>query len=1201
MHIKKLEISGFKSFVDRTVIHFDHDIIGIVGPNGCGKSNIVDAIRWCMGEQSARHLRGKSMEDVIFNGSETRPAHGLAEVTLTFDNSDPEQAATLPLEFRDYSEIAVTRRLHRDGTSEYLINKAQVRLRDIVELFLGTGVGTKAYSIVEQGRIGLIVSARPEDRRMLIEEAAGITKYKARKRASERRMEQTEQNLLRVGDRVAELERNVASLRRQAQKAERYIAYRGELEELQLHTYSHQLLELIVREDFALAQRAAAEAQAETARNELQARELELETARNEALVIEQMTEKAQNDAFNADNQVRTFEAEITRARDRLAHLRNRAEAASRERVDLIHRAEALASERERITESLANLEEEESYAASAALDEHETLESLRESEQAADAALQEHRLRASSASSQVAAAEAKLSAFERRLGELDIRRNRLRTEAEALTTEHAELLTSREDLEGRVEALTLQREMAQDERASIESEQASLKEAFSVSERNLENAKRDLERERARLRALEEVHARLEGVGDGVKHLLETKDAALLGLVADRVEAAEELTEAVAGLLGDALETIVVRDAESAAPLLSQLAESQRGRAAMIPISPLSPPARDLPPLEGPGILGPLISRLKFASEDAAVIQALVGDALLVETAEVALRLAPQAAGRALVALDGTVILPDGRIRGGSGDRVAAGLVEQQREMRALKESCANLEIELDGIADTHEELRERSSGIGMALEEARQRAHEAELLLVNSQQELRRAEDRFGSVDSRLRTVRGELAEAEKQLAEGSRESEEARLAFEGGRGTLTDAEYAMGTATEIVAQWREKVSSQLSIVTERKVLLARIKEQVAGAKASIERLAENLRELSERDARLEREGTELAEQEGKTAALLVVTREKLHEAVAAAQEAHEALSLSRQRFDEARLRLGEREADLKSLRTRATQASEALNAHEMAIQKLVIERAHLLTHVKDRFRGLDLTKIVGDYHLRPPPSEEHLARTNELIHLIERMGPVNLDAMREHEEESARLEEIVAQKTDLEDALEDLRRAIAQMNRESRRLFRDTFNSVNDRFKTLFPKMFRGGRAELVLTNPEDMLETGIEIAAQPPGKKLGNIELMSGGEKALTAVSLIFALFQHKPSPFCILDEVDAPLDEANVARYNELVREMTDRSQFILITHIKKTMQAVDVLYGVTMQEPGVSRLVSVKVNEAAERRRPARSSDTQVA
>ena len=313
----------------------------------------------------------------------------------------------------------------------------------------------------------------------------------------------------------------------------------------------------------------------------------------------------------------------------------------------------------------------------------------------------------------------------------------------------------------------------------------------------------------------------------------------------------------------------------------------------------------------------------------------------------------------------------------------------------------------------------------------------------------------------------------------------------------------------------------------------------------------------------------------------------------AVVEARDAESALAEARRVFDEARTALGEREVALRGLRTAVTEATDALASNERSLERLVINRDHLLGSVREKFRGLDLLRVVGDYHRLPSPDEQHAQRISELSHLIDRMGPVNLDATREHQEEKARLVFFTEQKADLEKALEDLRRAIAQMNRESRRLFRETFDSINERFKILFPKLFHGGRGELHLTNPEDLLETGIDILAQPPGKKLSSIELMSGGEKALTAVSLIFAIFQIKPSPFCILDEVDAPLDEANVARYNEMIRSMTDRSQFILITHIKRTMQLVDVLYGVTMQESGVSRLVSVKLNDAAEHRKSA--------
>ena len=1186
MHIKKLEISGFKSFMDRTVIHFDHDVIGIVGPNGCGKSNIVDAIRWCMGEQSAKHLRGKAMEDVIFNGSDSRGPAGLSEVTITFDNGDLEAAATLPLEYRDYAEIAVTRRLYRDGTSEYLINKTQVRLKDVVDLFLGTGVGTKAYSIVEQGKIGLIVSARAEDRRILIEEAAGITKYKARKKAAERKMELTDQNLLRVGDRVAELERNVASLKRQAAKAERYVSYRNELEQLVLHHASHRLLDLIAREKWETGQRVEAEEGAQAARTELDVQEAELETARAGALELEHTAEQAQSAAWRADNEVRGLEADISRAKDRLAHLASRWEAARTEQAGLVDKAEQLALEREQIEATLAGLEQSQALASSAALDEHERLEALRSEERIADQELSELRGRTAKAAQTTAAMEAKLAGFERRLVEIEARRDKLDAEEVAISGEKAQLGVRRDEAEAQVETLRDVRESVVAEKARLEEEMALLRQEIGGAEKAVEQSRSQLERQRSRLRALREIHDRLEGVGDGVKRLVGTKDASLLGLVADRIEAPAELTGAFAGLLGDALQYVVTSDPERAVDLLADLATKKQGRATVVP-QHARRPAAALPPIEGEGVLGPLLPRLVFAAEDADLVHALVSDALVVDTAQRAFALAKDAGGRAIVALDGTVVHPDGRISGGQTNAVAAGLVEQKREMRHLTEEVALLEADLEEKVETLANTRSRISDVGYGLDHARQRAHELDLQLVGVEQDLKRTDDRLAAAERRGAQVAQELSEIDRVLSEATHEKGEAERLLSESRGVHDEAQGLVNEAAERAAIWREQVAGQLAVVTDHKVRVARVQEQVTSSRDTAQRLGRSIDELRARSQRLEQEMLEAAHHQGETAAQLVLRRERLLDAVTVAETAQAELTEARRRFDEARQLLSERELLLKSLRARVHETGERLAAIELALQKLAIERDHLLAGVRERFRGLELATVVGDYHKLPPPDESHDARVSELTNLIDRMGPVNLDAMREFQEESARLDFQVTQKADLEKALADLRAAIAQMNRESKRLFKETFDSVNERFQALFPKMFRGGRGHLQLTNPEDMLETGLEIIAQPPGKKLASIELMSGGEKALTAVSLIFALFQHKPSPFCILDEVDAPLDEANVARYNELIRDMTDRSQFILITHIKRTMQSVDVLYGVTMQEPGVSRLVSVKVNESA--------------
>jgi chromosome segregation protein len=1191
MHIKRLEIVGFKSFVDRTVIHFDHDVIGVVGPNGCGKSNVVDAIRWCMGEQSARHLRGKSMEDVIFNGSETRSAHGMAEVTLTFDNSDPSQAASLPLEYRDYPEIAITRRLFReDGTSQYLVNKVEVRLKDVVDIFLGTGVGTKAYSIVEQGKIGQIVSARPEDRRALIEEAAGITKYKSRKKASERKIELTEQNLLRVGDHVSELERSVASLQRQAAKAERYLTYRHELETLTLHAASHQLLEIIACGKFAAEQRAESEIGLQQSRTELDGAEAALEVERASVLEQESSTEHARNASWSANNEVRALEAEINRETDRLADLDRRIATAREEQTDVRSKAEKLEAEHRDILESLSSLKEEEAREASSSLTENERLESLRAGELQARGVLDELRTRASAAASQVATAKEKRAGLERRTSEMQARRLKLNQEQESLSLQRTELLGRCAELAEQVDGLDALRAGAAEERAALERQLGELRDSLAQSDRQIESDRSTLEKHKARLHALAGMCDRLEGVTDGVKGLMAKNDPALLGLVVDRVRVPAALTGALTALLGESLECVVVSDNQRAVSLLSELASESGGRATVIGQWPRRVAGKGRETIEGEGVIGPLVDQLAFAPEDEALINALIDDAVLVQSGAVALDLAPRAGGRPLVALDGTVVFPDGRISGGSAERVVSNLVDVRREMHELEGTCGEMTAHFDQLVDAHQQLRIRMTEVGSALDDARQRAHEAELTLMSAEKDKTLSNGQIASIERRIEEVLAELTETDQALSEAEHEHAAASAALELGESVVRETEAGLDEACNVAARWQEQANQQLAVVTERKICLTRVREQVGSAQATADRLGRSASELAMRSGRLEQELVQAAAQMGETAGLLVRTKETLQDAVQLAQIAEAAAADASAKLDEARAAQGLRETALKTLRSNLSLATERLASHEVALEKLAMQKEHLIGGIQEKFRGLDLLRVVGDYHLLPSPDENHRQRMTDLDRLIERMGGVNLDATREHAEEKQRLVFFTEQKADLEKALGDLKHAIAEMNRESKRLFRETFHAVNSRFKELFPRMFNGGRAELQLTNPDDLLETGVEIIAQPPGKKLGNIELMSGGEKALTAVSLIFAIFQYKPSPFCVLDEVDAPLDEANVARYNELIRSMTDRSQFIVITHVRKTMQSVDILYGVTMQEAGISRLVSVKVNETAQHR-----------
>ena len=1186
MKIKKIEVCGFKSFVDRAVVHIDHEVTAIVGPNGCGKSNIVDAIRWAMGEQSARNLRGKNMEDVIFNGSEARGPHSFAEVTLTFDNEDglssPQYAA--------FPEIAVTRRLDRSGASEYSINRTQCRLRDVHELFLGTGVGTKAYSIIEQGRIGFIVSAKPKDRRHLIEEAAGITKFKAKKKAAERKMDQTRANLLRVGDIIREIERSLASLKRQAQKAERYKRYREEIRDLELLVASHRWMELTVTRRVAKQELDRVEAEVEGRRFGLRIREAELGAERLEVQVHEGKVERAQRSAYELDNTVRTLEGRIDGHLARLEALRESERTAERELSALVSQREVLSAERASLEEALIELEAIEHREDDLLTVETLELERRRAAAGEAETVVVGARARLGEANSRIARAEAVLDGFERRRNENRQRLERLRTEKEEHARKVIELDQETEALKARLIGLRSGKATTSQRRGELESELVDLREQIRESDAVLETVRDELAERRSRLRSLEEIQQRFEGVGEGARSLMRTyapdddarREKGILGLVADRIDCPVELTPVLAAALEDVLQDVVVRDAASADAALAFLREEPRGRATLIPQRPRRVVRAQAPAPTDTGVAGWLADLVTHTPEDLGLVQHLLHGVLVVQDLELAHTLRDRGLDARMVTLDGDVLHRDGRVRAGRGEGVGAHLIEVKREMRSLRGVVSELGERLHTAVARHGELRSGIAERRAALDSARTEAHDAEIAIVKADKDLRRSEESHERAQKRVAQLGTEAEHLAAQLTTASDEERQAKDEIEQAQVAQRDSTEALDAGTQILTNRRQAVDEQAQIVTSVKVRAAEAKQRAESDRGALQRLERSVAELGDREKRLRGDMEASAHQQGETAAHVVLARETLGETVTLAMRAHEELGELRALYEQAKIELSEREQALVDIRRRIEAGDKELSGLTVRERELAMDLHHLLETMEERHH-VDLTKVIGDYHFRDLPDTQQHGRIDELLTLVRRMGEINLTAIEEYDEKSTRYEYLTTQRDDLETALSQLDKAIREMNRESRRLFRDTYEAINSRFKQVFPRLFGGGRAELRLTDPQDLLDTGVEIVAQPPGKRLGSIELMSGGEKALTAVSLIFSIFQHRPSPFCLLDEVDAPLDEANIGRFAEAIRSMTAHSQFIVITHSKATMQLADVLYGVTMEQPGISTLVAVEL------------------
>lgn len=1188
MRIKRLDICGFKSFMARTVFVFGDGVTGIVGPNGCGKSNVVDAIRWVMGEQSAKHLRGRSMEDVIFNGSEKHPPLGMAEVSLTFVND----RGLVPPKYASLHEITVTRRLFRNGESEYLINKAPCRLLDIIELFLGTGVGTKAYSIIEQGRIGLIVSAKPEDRRNLIEEAAGITKYKARRKAAERKMEQTEQNLLRLNDILGEQRRRLESLERQAKKAERYKALRAEIRQGELHLASLRWLELQALRKVAEQKGEAAAEEQKRLSAEVEALDASIvgdrERLAADAAALEKLSEEvarlSQGAALNQTN-LEFYEREK-------GQLEARKRAALEEIEALNARLRGLDEEEARILEQLESLQSQDGVGREALAAHESRVKELRAAEKEAAERLESERRAAMEVLSRAASIKGELINVDRRRSDLVDRIARLEAELEELESTVERLERDRKRLgEQAAEArqLKLELEVRRGEEAELLER---LRQDLVAAEERLGALREEHADRRSRLASLEQIQRSYEGYGRGVRAVMTRNGEGgplpegVLGLLSERLEVPAEFEAAVEAVLGERLQAILVEDADAAIALVRYLSDTHEGRGTFVPREVRA--REPLPPLDHPAVLARACDVVRSATHEE-LVRALLGDVVFVATLEDAVELSARGTGHTFATLEGEVVFPWGGIVGGDRDGAGAGLLQQRREVEQLREVTRELEQKVVLAAEEHRRLAKRCEELEASLKGLERSGHERELDLLNAEKDLGRVTEELSRLRTRAQDVLAEIDGLQNQLALLDVEAERIR-------GAAAQAEADRAAREERTAQLAAELAAAREEVQKAEAELTRLRIEEAQARErreGVDRARRRVQEERERTrADRERNEAQIGEIEKQIEEISRRMEETSGSIVSLADEleaAKERLAVAREAHARLQEEVGTRERTLREMRRRLEDVTQRAATCALEEREIALELEHLEQTIRERY-NLELLDHVCDYHLQPPPGGELEKRIASLRREVERMGEVNLTALEEHAELLEKYEFLDRQREDLEASLKKLRQAIARIDAASKERFFETFEAVNERFQQVFPRLFGGGKARLELVRDplKPDAEPGVEIVAQPPGKKMQNVNLMSGGEKALTAVALIFSIFLIKPTPFCLLDEVDAPLDEANVGRYNELVREMSKTSQFILITHNKRTMEIADTLYGITMEEPGVSKTVSVKLSRDAE-------------
>src|SRR5205809_855932 len=1091
MHLQSLELVGFKSFADKTTFNFHEGITAIVGPNGCGKSNVLDAVRWALGEQSAKSLRGEEMADVIFNGADTRKPVGFAEVSLTFTDCAEE----LGIEWHD---VRVTRRVYRDGNSEYLLNKTPCRLRDIQSLFADTGIARAAYSMMEQGKIDMILSSRPEDRRTVFEEAAGITKYKTQKREALRKLEATEANLLRIGDIIKEVKRQIGSLQRQAGKARRYQALHADLRVLETH-YS---------------------------RKQLDALEADLGACHEE---IEHLTKSE----HAARGKINNWIAEIER------HLK--------EKEGELTGLDGLAAE----------------------IQENRT----------------ERRTRFQELQLTLSKSESRISTFEDELSGTKTRRESTRAQIKQLAKE---IQTSTETREKLVRQIAVSLKTSKRETVNVEASLREKEQLLSEAEQNLISLERTFAEKRSRLDVLRQLNEEGEGLAQGSQAVLKGVDdlekfrEAIAGSLVAHLDVDRKFVPAIEVALGRNMHAVVLKDADVAYEIIAQLKKRKLGQAALLIPQLTGPAQQSVRKVLPEGALAWATDKLVVPRSLEPLIRQLLDNVIIFSDLQQALECKKHEPMLAMATLAGEFISREGIIFGGGSDVRAASLLERKAQIDDLAKEEAELAKQRDSLLAKRDEAK-------AALE-----------IASRLQRDFGEVERKIDDLRSEKNALERQVTAADERVAQLERELQAMRDQLAEEQTAMTVFEAAQKQTALREEELAEKINQlRLTIATERlrhENLIARHEPMSARDAELVELIAARKADIEMYEQKLAAQAQESSESE----ALI-----KNHTAEREKAEAN-ALKIAQQRA--ARMTaISDRETELRRLRDSLGELQDRRARQQVRESQLQMKIDNLVDHVSRNYH-VDLRVFAPDYAAFEKTLSAQLKRSEKLeggapatagspqlvpldleklitelgAHL-DNMGPVNLDAVHEYDELEERYKFLEAQNNDLTNSRRELLDVIAHINSTTRKLFSETFAQVRVDFREMFMELFGGGRADLSLLDENDPLNCGIEISAKPPGKQLQSISLLSGGERSMVAVALLFAIYMVRPSPFCILDEVDAAMDEGNINRFIRVLDRFVQQSQFIIITHNKRTIAKADVLYGVTMEERGVSKLVGMKL------------------
>ena len=1181
MYLKCIEVQGFKSFANKIVFDFHNGITGIVGPNGSGKSNVADAVRWVLGEQRVRQLRGGTMQDVIFSGTENRKPLSCAYVAITLDNQDHQ----LPVA---YEEVTVARRLYRSGESEYLLNGTVCRLKDVQELFYDTGIGKEGYSLIGQGQIDRILSTRPEESRELFDEATGIVKFKKRRKTAEKKLEDEKQNLLRVNDILAELEKQLGPLERQSEKAREYLKKKETLKEVEIHIFLLEMEQIRAQAEELKKACGITEEDMKETTQAFENTKLEYERIEKELEGIESRIDQAKEEASagrlrqqQVKGQIAVLKEQMRSAKESGRHYQERMDSIGRELSSRQEEERAVLREKEELDLQLSQAEKVQEKA-------QEELSLIRQKIQDSRTNMENSKSEIIALLNQRSSIKGKVQRYDAMTEQIQIRKAEVN---QRLIQMKSTELSQEELLQEQEEALAkLQKELSekQQEQEQTEERIRQLQQQITICRKRLEDGQTAYHRESSRLESLRNLAERYDGYGNSIRRVMECREQTpgICGVVADLIQTEKRYETAVETALGGSIQNVVTEDEETAKRLIAYLKQNRFGRVTFLPLTAVKNPQpfQKEQALKEEGVIGLAHTLVETEDRYRDIMAQLLGRTLVVDHIDHAVAIQRKYRySLRIVTLEGESMNPGGSMTGGAFKN-SSSLLSRKREIEELREKVERCRQEVENVQKKLVEIQNERSSCYSRLDAGAAGLQEIRVLENTARMNVEQLQEQKRAADEDYQQFQKECAELDRQMAEIQEMRKE-------GRQELKDSEDMEKAHTFAVETYRQRLEEEQAEEEEAGKLLEEYHLDTASIRQKAEFAASGLKRIRGELQRLQEESDELSRNQERVQEDTRSREAGIESLQAELEEAQQSVLQKEEDIQKLQTQKEEQSASHKNFFSRREELSSHINELDKELFRLNSQKERL-DETSENLKNHMWAEYELTYNAALPLRKENVRNLQELKKScsavkeeIKGLGNVNVNAIEDYREVSERFAFMDGQRKDLQEAEETLRQIIAELDSGMKKQFTEQFLLIQKEFDKAFKELFGGGRGTLELIDEEDVLETGIRIISQPPGKKLQNMMQLSGGEKALTAIALLFAIQNLKPSPFCLLDEIEAALDDSNVVRFAKYLHKLTKYTQFIVITHRRGTMNAADRLYGITMQEKGVSTLVSVNLIE----------------